>query len=435
MPLSRSDLRVVVIGGGWAGMAAAVRLAEAGVRVVVLEGARELGGRARRVTLDDVALDNGLHILLGAYRETLSLIDLTTGAGNGLRRLPLHLEIGDQFRLSCPRLPGPLSLLVALAAAKGLSTSDKASIARFLLTMRWRGFRIRPQATVATLLQEGQQSDNARRFLWDPLCLAALNTDPALASAQVLLNVLRDSLFGQRGDHDLVLPTRDLTAVFPEPARAYVDARGGEVHVGTTVEEIVTTAQGFELRTRTRTWEASHVICATDPARARSLLAALPDLSEATHAIERLSYEPITSIYLHYADPPRLACPMLGAADSPVQWFFDRGALCGQSGWIGGVISGSRPWLGHGADELAVLAHDQLGRMFPNLAPPTRHHVIAEKRATFACLPGLLRPLQRTAVPRFYLAGDYTHCDYPATLEAATRSGTICARAILEDSR
>lgn len=413
-------------------MAAAVRLAEAGERVVVIEAARVPGGRARRVERDGETLDNGLHILLGAYGETLSLIRLVTGTEAGLHRLALRLEIDDRFRLACARLPGALSLLAGILTASGLTTLDKLSIVRFMLASRLTGFRARSSMTVAAVLRESRQPDRARQFLWDPLCLAALNTDPALANAQTYLHVLRDGLLGGLGSHDLLLPATDLTRLFPEPAAAYVESRGGAVRLGETVESFHRHAGGFHVRTRSGSLPATHLVCATDPARALVLVSQHAELAESARAIERLSYEPIASIYLKYAAPPRLRFPMLGSTRGPVQWFFDRGALCGQRGWIGGVISASRPWLGHPAEALAAHAHEQLQDLCGELSPPLRFQVITEKRATFACVPHLLRPLPVTPMSGFYLAGDYTHGDYPATLEAATRSGTICARAILE---
>jgi predicted NAD/FAD-binding protein len=177
----------------------------------------------------------------------------------------------------------------------------------------------------------------------------------------------------------------------------------------------------------------THVICATDPKRGATLLETFPELSPLGATLRELDYLPIVSVYLQYAQAYRMHAPMLGFSDGPAQWAFDRGSLCAQPGLIGAVASAASALDGTPGETLAAAVDAQLRRHLLDLPPLEWHQVITERRATFACVPGMPRPAQRTVVPRFYLAGDYTLSDYPATLEAAVRSGLACARAMQED--
>src|SRR5688572_5194992 len=230
---------VAVIGGGYAGMAAAVTLAEAGVAVTVYEAAAQLGGRARRVVVRGVALDNGLHILLGAYRETLRLIGKVHPRPDGaLTRLPLDWRVHERFHLRAPRLPAPFNVAAGLLMARGAPFRERLAAARFMHAMRARAFRLDNDETVAALLAQHCQGPAITRYLWNPLCVAALNTPAPRASAQVFLNVLRDALFAAADAADLLLARTDLSALVPEPAAAFVAARGASVMTEHTVDPI-----------------------------------------------------------------------------------------------------------------------------------------------------------------------------------------------------
>ena len=431
---AKAPTRVAVVGGGYAGMAAATELARSGVPVMVFEAARVLGGRARRVETDGTRLDNGLHILLGAYRETLRLIDLVKDPGEpmGLLRLPLELTIHPAFRLRAAKLPAPLHLLSALLRARGLGFADRIAAARFVSWSRRNSFRLAADTNVSSLLTSRRQPDAVSRYLWNPLCVSALNTPPAQASAQVFLNVLRDSLNGSRADSDLLLPTLDFSALFPERAARYVQAHGGSVRLGVTVDAVRHKGNGFELTSDGERF--THAILAVAPHRAGALLAHYAELAPMVQMIDQFVYQPIYSVYLQYAPGSRLPFRMGGLETRYAQWLFDRGQLCGQDGLIGVVISASGAHQGLAHDDLARAVHAELAGHFPGLGEPRWHQVIAEKRATFSCTPGLSRPENATALARLYLAGDYTASDYPATIESAVRSGVRAASLVMQNA-
>jgi len=424
---------VAVVGGGYAGMAAAAQLAANRVPVTVFEAAQQLGGRGRRIEYRGTVLDNGLHILLGAYRETLRMIRLVNPEHTqALLRLPLQWLIHRELRLTVAPLPAPLHLLVGLLRAQGLDLRERLAAIRFIRAMRNRRFTLSRDISVELLLAQHRQGLKLERLLWRPLCVAALNTPPAIASAQVFLNVLRDSLNAARDASDLLLARVDLSALFPEPAAAYIRGHGGTVTCGERVTAINPIDGHYALEINGQRQFFSHVICALPPHQVNAFLIGIPALSTIAASVERLRYQPIYSVWLQYDENVALPSPvpMLGFAHELIHWVFDRGALCGQRGLLGVVISasGEHQQLTH--DELALAVHHELAGQIGPLPAPVWHKVIAEKRATFLCSPDLERPPQITPLKNFYLAGDYTQSDYPATIESAVSSGIACARHI-----
>jgi squalene-associated FAD-dependent desaturase len=439
-PEKKSSDHIAVIGGGWAGCAAAVTLTKAGKRVSLFEAGRTLGGRARRVDLDGRTLDNGQHILLGAYRSTLSLMK-TVGidAERAMLRLPLQMRYpagADGMDFVAPRLPAPWHMLVALFRATGLTREDKLALARFSTTARWMGWQLHEDCSVAELLDRFDQTDRLNRLMWTPLCIAALNTPPRRASAQVFLNVLRDSLGARRTASDMLIPRTDLSALFPQQAAAFVESRGGSVTCGQAVAAISVSTPGrwnvtFKQDTDTQSFDG--VVIATAPEAAADLLDGLCD----TTTLRAFSYEPITTCYLQYPAAVRLEQPFFALTDDAElaawgQFVFDRGQLNGvaaDAGLLAVVISAAGDAIAEGHSALAAGVAAQLAQQLgdPQLDTPLWSKVISEKRATFSCTPGLLRP-DNTGMPAgLALAGDYVAGDYPATLEAAVRSGVAAA--------
>jgi hydroxysqualene dehydroxylase len=422
--------RVAVVGAGWAGLAAAATLAERGASVTVFEASRSLGGRARRVTLEGIDLDNGQHILIGAYRETLRLMRLVGADPERLLvRLPLELRDVSGFRLRASPLPAPLHLLVGLFLATGLTAGERLAAARFVAALRRSRFALAKDESVDELLARHHQTGALRDRLWVPLCVSALNTPPDRASAGVFANVLRDTLGGGRAASDLLLPKVDLGAIFPVPAAAFVAARGGEIRLGVAVRGIARDGAGFRLDPDPTAF--GRVILACSPQHAPALLGSLPELAALAAALAAIEHEPIYTCYLQYPDDVSLPFPMLAFGGGLAQWAFDRGALSGHRGLIAVVLSASGGHEGLAHAELAAAIHAELVAAFPGLPEPRWHRVIAERRATFSCRPGLARPGNATPVRGLVLAGDYTASDYPATLESAIRSGVAAASVLL----
>ena len=419
-------MHVAIIGGGWSGLAAGVALSERGVPVTLFEAARQAGGRARRVSLEGIELDNGQHILIGAYRTTLELMrKVGARPAERLLRLPLELRYADGFALRAPRCPYPFNLAAALACARGLTLRDAWCAARFLNRLRAESFRVVPDQSVSAWLARHGQAGALRTRLWEPLCVSALNTPAHAASAQVFAHVLRDGLTGARENSDLLIPRADLGQLFPEPAMAFLRARGASLELGAAVRQVARTPQGFRIDERPQSF--SSVIIATGPQHAAALLEPFDALRGVRSAMDNFVYEPITTCYLKYADAFRLPAPMLGFADGLIQWVFDRGQLNGPAGLMAVVISASGAHSSLPNEPLAARVHQELAKNFSALAPPAWSRVIAERRATFSCRPRLARPPMVTPVPGLILCGDYLDPDYPGTLETAVRSGVRAA--------
>ncbi len=392
-------------------MAAAVTLAARGAQVAVFEAGPLPGGRARRVHTQGRTLDNGQHILIGAYRTLFSLMRTVGVPPDAVLRVPLDLRYADGVRVRRIGLPGRLGLLGGMLAARGLPWGERLGAVRFLLALRARGFRLDADCSVQQLLERHGQQGRIGHYVWKPLCVSALNTLPERASANVFLAVLRDTLAGPAEASDLVLPKVDLSRLFPEPAAAWLAVRGAEVRCETTVRDLEALRRGHDA-----------VILAVGPHQLRALL---PD------AVPEFDYQPITTCYLQYAGSVRLPFPMLGLAGGLVQWAFDRGALTGEAGRLAAVISAQGDHQQMAQEELARTCHRELAAALPGLPAPEWSRVISEKRATIAVAPGLPRPEIETPLPGVYLAGDYTDPEYPPTLEAAARSGVRAAERAL----
>lgn len=388
-------------------MAAAVTLTGRGAQVTVFESGPVPGGRARRVTIRGHTLDNGQHILAGAYATLFSLMRVVGVPADAVLRIPLELQYTDGFRFRAMYFPPPFGLLAGLLLARGLPWGERLGAVRFMLALRRISFRLAEDCSVSTLLARHAQNGRIGHYLWKPLCISALNTLPEFASANVFLAVLRDTLAGDNEASDLILPRVDLSRLFPEPAAEWLRAKGAEVRCDTTVRDLTALRPEYDA-----------VILAVGPHQLKVLLP-----SSATE----FEYQPITTCYLQYGPRTRLPFPMFGLADGLVQWVFDRGALTGEKGLFAAVISAQGDHQQMTQEELAATCHREIAAALPGLPAPLWSRVIAEKRATIAVLPGIKRPAVQTSLPGVFLAGDYTDPEYPPTLEAAVRSGVRAA--------
>jgi hydroxysqualene dehydroxylase len=401
---------VAIVGAGYAGMAAAVSLAERGVRVTVFESAAALGGRARRILISSdgqgYTLDNGQHILIGAYRALYQLMGTVGVAANALLRVPLEVRYAGSFHLR----RGAFGLAGGLLTARGISLGERLGAARFIARLRRARFRLAADTTVSELLARQGQGGHIGRYLWRPLCVSALNTPPELASANVFLAVLRDTLGAGADASDLVLPRVDLSRLFPEPAAEFVRAHGGEVRLQSPVKDLGALRQQYD-----------QVIVAVGPHQLKTVV---PDAPE-------YSYQPIYTCYLQYADSVRLPFPMLGLAEGLVQWVFDRGALLGEHGRLACVVSAQGDHQQMTLEEIAERCHREIAAALGALGRPKWRRVIAEKRATITCSPGIKQRNALPSLPGVTFAGDYTDPEYPPTLEAAVRSGVRAAEKLI----
>lgn len=441
--------RVAVVGGGWAGCAAAISLAQAGISVTLFEQARTLGGRARRVVIDGAVVDNGQHLLVGAYRQTLELLAVVHGrerAAQPFHRLPLTLRpFGvprlDGVAFAAWRAPAPLHLVGALLTASGLTWRDRLAVVAGFRDLARTGFRCPPGQTVAERFARTPRSIVAG--LWGPLCLAALNTPPERASAHAFAQVLREAFTGSAERSDFLVPATDLSSCFPDAAARFVVERGGSVLLGTTVRAIENHADHVVVCTGKTTAAFASVVVAVGPHQLNRTVGAATAANgqwrEILNRVSAFSYESITTVYLRFAASLPMRAPLLRLDDAPGHWIFRHPGRAHavpddtMEHLYAVVISAGGP---HDTAEHTTLISrvvTQLRRLAPGLPPVLWSRVIAERRATYACTPGLLRPTSGLVTPHVYLAGDYTEPELPATLEAATRSGVAAAHVLLAD--
>lgn len=423
---------IAVIGGGYAGFAAAVTLARGGAKVTLFESSRVLGGRARVVDKDGYRVDNGQHILLGAYTETLRLLRLVGVKPSVLETRKLALVYPGECTLRAAPLPAPLHLAVGLLRAKGLGWQDKLAMARLMRSLKARKFRVEPDRPVCELLTETAQTERLTRLIWEPLCVAALNTPVADASAQVFANVLRDSLAAGASASDLLLPRLDLSELFPVPASRWLAMRGHTVRIAEPIKAIESIGGGYRLDGDPWTTLFEHVVIATAPYHVAPLVETLPAMAPVVDSLAALRHEPIVTAWLAFDGPLNFPEPMIGLSGGYGQWAFDRAALGGEPGLVSVVIStrGAHQEISKEALEVALL--QELQRVLGPLPALAWSQIITEKRATFSCTPGLVRPGVGTPQPGLWLAGDYIASDYPATIESAVRSGVQAGRSILK---
>jgi len=458
MPLSTDyldDKAVIIIGGGWSGLACAVSLARQGIKVHLLESARQPGGRARRVQFKNFLphqnLDNGQHIMLGAYHSTLSLFEmLDLHEEDILQRQALELNLfapeQSQIKLKAPALPAPFHLLAAFSRLQGFTLYERISVIKMSFMLMLSQYRLKQDISVSNLLRQHHQSDKVIKTLWQPLCLATMNTPIHYASAQVFLKVLKDSFGSKRKDSDLLFFKNDLSQLFCEPALDYIRQHNGQVDCASKVTQLGikqssnTSEYHFIVTTAEACYQSDTVVVATPAHISDKLLHSLDNQSalqinsflKPESASLNYYYEPICTVYLQYPLSTKLPSRMIGLYDTIGQWAIDR-SLCRQAGLIAVVISGPGKHSQLSHKQLAETIHNELCRCMPGIPEWLDFRVTTEQRATFSCRVNIeqQRPENNTLVPGLFLAGDYTSTHYPSTLEGAIKSGINAARLII----
>lgn len=422
-------MTTVVIGGGWSGLAAAITLCQQGEPVHLLESAKQLGGRARNVQWQDKTVDNGQHLMIGAYTEMLEVMNtIKADPSLAFDRITLDLSITDNvypvLKLSANNcLPWPLSLAWSVIKSAGLSGLLQVrrlqnSTAKLLTNN---------DISVSEWLLKTKQSERLIKQLWEPLCLASLNTPINEASAHVLATVIQDSLGQEKNAADLLIPKQALGDLFPQAAARFLSQHGAQIHLQTRVSEIVienNTVSGIKTKTGD-VIATDNVIVATGPQHAQQLLSPYT-------TFHTPDFYPISTVYLQYPNHYRLPKAMLGMSGSTSQWLFDRSKQ--HPGLMAVVISGPGQHEKMNNKNLVSNVCEEVHRYFPDLPVHVEDSfVIHEKRATFACSVGIEqnRPSFKTNISGLLLAGDYVANGYPATLEGAIRNGKECAEIIV----
>jgi len=447
---------ILVIGGGWAGLAAAVELSARGLPVTLLESAKQVGGRARRSPFKpnvDIAcqssspadhhhitVDSGQHILIGANRSTLSLLK-TIGLSERkiFKRHVLYMHMVEKnkkpLRLKVGKLPAPLHLLTGLLSATGLDRKDKIAALRFSRELFRNHYQLQHDISCAELFAQNQQSERLISAMWEPLCRVTLNTQINEASAQLFLHTLRESFAVNRGDSDYLFPRHDLGSVFPEPAIDFIERQGGHVRLATKVDKIhFQDQQLVGVSVDNERIDTRHVIIATGYHSANQLLQEHQVLAPLCDNLSQLHSNPICSVYLQYPQPVTMGREITGFINAQVQWLIDR-SLCGNKDIMAAVISADGPHMEWDNETLARQVIRELQQFFPKWPAPIDCMILRDEQATIksSVADNANRPDNKTAVKGLFLAGDYTDTGLPGSLEGAIRSGLRSVELLIQD--
>ena len=442
---------VIVVGAGFAGLSAACMLAEAGARVLVLEARPQLGGRATAFVDRETGelVDNGQHVLFGCYRATFEFLR-RIGAEGHVRRppalaLPCYDVTGARSVLTCPPVPAPFHLLAGVLKWSPIPWRDRVAAVRLVRPLLGARRQLRSRGaidlgretgTVREWLDRHGQGRVLSAWLWEPLAVAALNQSVDHASAAPFVRVLAEMFSPDPTAAAIVLPTRPLHEMYAEPARAYIEARGGEVRTSALARVVVDGRRVSGVEVRGIPHAAPAVLSSVawhsiDNLFAPERPAALAAVLEATG---RMQAQPIVTVNLWY-DREVMAEPFAGLPGRTMQWVFDkRHAFGGTASHLSLVSSGATAIASRSNAELTALAAEEVGGSLPAARGSRliRGTVIREKRATFSLASGQpQRPGPATEVEGLFLAGDWTDTSLPATIESAVVSGHAAARMIL----
>lgn len=432
---------LLVIGGGWAGIAAAVEAAQRGRRVTLVESHAYLGGRARsfvdRTTGEEI--DNGQHVVMGCYHtflQTLSFLGIegafTTQSATRVVFTDIHAR---RDVLDASRLPGRLGMAAGVLGLRHISLRGRLAALRFARRVTSATFDVTGLTCLELLQREGQPEDVVTRF-WEPIILATLNAPMRSAAASLFVTVLRRAFFGTKNDGSIYIPRRGLSTL-TEPLAAFLSERGGSILLSTTIDRLIVEGDrvtGVALSNGAEEGVAS-VVCAI-PQRSvlRLIEASITGEARPHDVYAEVEYSPIISVFLWY-DRAWMTDQFVAAIGTTVQWVFNRRALVQTSahiaqsypGHVSVTISAASELAGEPIDAIIESCDRELRLLFSTMHEAKLLHgiVVKEKQATPLITPAneLRRPGAKTPWANVALAGDWTDTGLPATLEGAALSG------------
>lgn len=423
-----SATRIAIIGGGYAGMSAAVELARHALDVTVFESSSSLGGRARVINAGSTTYGNGAHLLTSGYTETLKLLRSLGVPPKILRSQAFVMQTPSGVQLTASTAPAPFGPLLSVCRARGLQLADRLALLRLM-----RATGSVAEGSVAQFLAATRQTVLLTEQVWKPLCLATLGAPVEQAAASVFAQLLRGYL-RQPACAELLVPRVDMSELLPVPATLFLSRRGHSVRTLTRIERVRLHTGRFTLDgDYGEGSHYSHVIVATPARTAAWLLCEFDALNLLRQQLDALPTDDISTVHLTYPCAVSLPGPILQVRDSIVQSVMRReGGEHGQQAFAA-IIRTRAAQEGRTDEELALAAHEVIERFNPRLVTPDWTKVVTERDAIYPAVPGIVRPRCLTAVPNLLLAGDYLESAGPASLESAVSAGLAAARQILRN--
>jgi len=426
--------KCIVIGGGVAGLTAASYLAHYGIKVIVLESSPKLGGRAYsfKDQITNSTIDNGQHILMGCYKDTLEFLKLI-GAGENFN-YQKRLEViflqpgGAEVRLKSFPFFYPLNLLFGLLSFKVLTLKERISVVSFMMKLPFQSQQKLINKSVKEWLEENHQSKNVILSLWQMISVGALNTNIEKASALIFKDILMKIFFNGNFASTIILPKNALTESYVNDAKNFIEKNGGEIKLSSSVEQItINDDTATEIITSNEISNDFDFVISTTPYY--SLLKFIPE-NVMDNKIP-FEYSSILNIHIWLKDNP-LKKLFYGLLNSPVHWIFNKGDH------LNLVISDADYLMDKSAEEIFEMCKTEL-KKYTGIVNAEIHKfkVLKEKRATFIPRNEIIysRPGAKTKIKNLFLAGDWTDTGYPSTIESAAKSGRVASELVIQYSK
>ncbi|MEW5797907.1 MAG: hydroxysqualene dehydroxylase HpnE [Bacteroidota bacterium] len=441
--MSNTSPDVLIIGGGVAGLAAAVELTSRGHSILLIEQKPRLGGRTYSFihpeTGDEV--DNGQHLLMGCYHATLRYLEMIGAKDLVEMQETMSVIFRSPNRpaveLKTNSLPAPLNVLWGLFGLSNLSFTNRLKLLRVGIDVMLKNpdtNRHLHSISVSQWLKELDQPEENRKYLWDIIAIGALNDSLDKVSAALFAKVIKTAFFGSRKNASMVIPKKGLSTVLVDNAVEFIEKRGGRIMLNTSVEQI----QVSDLRIQE--------ILLSDGSKItpRAVISAVPyfDIPKVfgeskkigVSNLDEFTSSPIVTLHLWF-DAHFMKEKFCALLDSPIHWVFNKSVMYGNENnglmYLSLVVSGAHDLVEKEKEELVELGHNELKRFYPAASVSKIIHslVIKEKRATFSPKVGIeqFRPSHTTSIQNLFLAGDWTDTKLPATIEGAVQSGFECA--------
>lgn len=436
-----ADRSVVIVGGGLAGLTAAVELSRLGLKVRLLEKRSFLGGRtySYREPVTGEIVDNGQHLMMGCYTYTLKYLNQIGTLGLVDRQPALSTSLIDSngvaHSFSCPRLPAPLHMLAALFHFDLFHKKDL-----FNLIFKCCSFKRDisdpkrlDNVSAGKWLKKYGQGEKSLHALFEPLILATLNGKPDDVSAMPFAAVLKEAIFASRESSGIVLPKVGLSKLFVGPAAEFIEQRRGEISLSTEITQI-TEDDGRIVSVKDskgNVFDADAFIFAIPPRQLRKLLEGTT-LESHVASVDKLESSPIITVNL-WLEEELMKEPMVGLIDSPIQWIFNRRLIAAESDAVAAVISGADNEMKCSRRDLIDKTTSELTKYFKKKLSVKHSQVVREPEATVLLKPGTQKWRLETKTPfkNLFIAGDWTNTGIPATIEGAVKSGYFAAQSLL----